>query len=141
MPFGASPRRVLIAGTDEGVRLLTEVLGGEVEIVTARSVREARDKLKSDAAFDYVVCNIRFDESRMFDFLDALRGAGLEPAPRIVCIHASPPPLSPRARPAVEAALKALGVDALVDFPALASAHGEAAAREVLRATILVSRT
>jgi CheY-like chemotaxis protein len=140
VPFVASPPRVLIAGTDEGVRLLTEVLGGDVEIITARSVREARDMLKRDAAFDYVVCNIRFDESRMFDFLDALRGAALKPAPRVVCVHVSPPPLSPRARPAIEAALEALGVDTLVDFPAIAAARGDAAAREVLRSTILVPR-
>lgn len=139
MPAQVVQQRVLIAGTEDGVRLLAEVLGEDCDIVTARSVREALHKVRELGPFPYVICNIRFDESRMFDFLEALRTGAPPPAPRVVCVHASPPPLSPRARPAIEAALEALGVHALVDFPALSRTRGPDAARQVLRATILFS--
>ena len=139
MRSGASAKRVLIAGTEEGVRLLTEVLAGDLEIVCARSVGEALQRVTAQGPFQYVVCNVRFDESRMFDFLEALRAAQLDPAPRVVCVHTTPPALSPRTRPAIEAALQALGVHALLDFPDLALVRGEAAARELLRDTILRS--
>ena len=139
MRSSAATQRVLIAGTEEGVRLLTDVLAGDLEIVSARSVREAMERLATHGPFHFIVCNVSFDESRMFDFLQALRAAELEPPPRVVCVHAKTTPLSPRTRPAIEAALEALGVHALVDFAELAAARGEAAARELLRETILRS--
>lgn len=137
MRSGASAQRVLIAGTEEAVRLLTDVLAGDLEIVCARSVREALQRLTTHGPFHYVVCNVSFDESRMFDFLQALRAAELQPPPRVVCVHAKPSALSPRARPAIEAALEALGVHALVDFAELVAVRGELAARQILRTTIL----
>lgn len=140
MQSGLSGKRVLIAGTERGVRLVADVLGGHVEIVSARSVQEALRQLAAQDPFHCVVCNVRFDESRMFDFLHALRAFGLTPAPRVVCVRAAPPPLAPRARSAIEAALEALGVHAFVDFPAVAFAQGDAAAREVLRTAILRTR-
>ena len=96
-------------------------------------------RLTAQGPFQYVVFNVRFDESRMFDFLEALRAAQLDPAPRVVCVHTTPPALSPRTRPAIEAALEALGVHALLDFADLALVRGEAAARERLRETVLTS--
>jgi CheY-like chemotaxis protein len=134
---GSSAQRVLIAGTERCLRLVAGALDGDGHILTARSLREALEQLKAHAPFDYVVCNTRFDESRMFDFLEALRVAALVPAPRVVCVHSEDPPLSPRGRVAIEAALEALGVQALVDFPDITAARGELVARQVLRMTIL----
>jgi hypothetical protein len=127
--------RVLVAGTPEGVSLVAQILGEELHIVAAHSVDEALDRLTGEP-LHCVVCNLRFDDSRMFDFLDACAGA-LSPPPPIIYLHASPPPLSAPARRAMEAALTALGVQAMLDFPALSAHLGRDAACEVLRRTIL----
>ena len=132
-------QRVLVAGTPEGVSLVAGIFAGELELVAASSVKEALQKLKQAKPLHCVVCNLRFDDSRMFDFLDACAGVPA-PRPRVVYLHASPPPLSAPAKRAMEAALEALGVHALIDFPALAAHLGEEVARALLRRTILATR-
>jgi CheY-like chemotaxis protein len=133
-------QRVLVAGTPEGVSLVAGIFGEQLEVVAAHSVDEALQKLKQAERLQCVVCNLRLDDSRMFDFLDALRASASDPRPRVVYLHASPPPLSAPAKRAMEAALEALGVHALIDFPALAAHLGEEAARGLLRKTILAAR-
>jgi CheY-like chemotaxis protein len=129
-------RRVLIAGNEEGVRLIAEALGPDFDIAIASLLAEAMRSLGAEQ-FDYVVCTTRFDESRMFEFLEALRRSPIQPRPRVVCVHASAPPLASRIRRIIEVSLEALEVDALFDFPAAADARGEASARRQLRRAIL----
>jgi hypothetical protein len=131
--------RILVAGTPEGVSLVAGILGEELELLAAHSVDEALRQLKQAEPLHAVVCNLRLDDSRMFDFLHACAGVPA-PRPRIVYLHASPPPLSAPAKRAMEAALEALGVQALIDFPALGAHLGEEAARELLRRMILAAR-
>lgn len=138
VPDGAR-RRVLIAGNEEGVRLIAEALGPDFEIVIASLLAEALRSLDA-GQFDYVVCTTRFDESRMFDFLEALRRSALRPRPRVVCVHASAPPLAGRIRRIIEVSLEALEVDALFDFSAAVAARGDASARAQLRRAILGTR-
>ncbi len=111
------------------------VVGADAEIATARSVDEALRKLHPRP--DAVVCSVRFDESRMFDFLAALRDAPLRPHPRVACLRASPPPLAPAIRGVIEKALEALGIRTFVDFPELLARAGEEEAYRRLRAAIL----
>lgn len=136
---GGARRRVLIAGNEEGVRLIAEALGPDFEIAIASLLAEAMRSVGA-GQFDYVVCTTRFDESRMFEFLEALRRSAMEPRPRVVCVHTSPPALARRIRGIIEVSLEALEVDALFDFPAAAAARGEASARAQLRRTILGTR-
>jgi hypothetical protein len=129
------PPRVLVAGTDDAIDLVTDVLGREAEVVSARSVDEALGKL--GLPLHSIVCSVRFDESRMLDFLQALHDSPPTPAPRVVCLRASQPPLLPATRDALQAALEALGIRIFIDFPAVVAAHGMKAARELLHAAIL----
>lgn len=134
VPDGARPR-VLIAGNEQGVRLIAGALGPDFDILIVSLLGEALASLGA-GRFDYVVCTTRFDESRMFDFLEALRRSAMQPRPRVVCVHASTPPLAGRIRRIIEVSLQALEVDALFDFTA-AAARGEASARMQLRWAIL----
>lgn len=132
---GGARRRVLIAGNEEGVRLIAEALGPGFDIRIASLLREALASLRA-GQFEFVVCTTRFDESRMFEFLEALRRSATEPRPRVVCVHTSAPPLAGRIRRIIEVSLEALEVDALFDFAA-AAARGDASARAQLRRAIL----
>src|SRR2546430_9923622 len=62
------PRSTLFPYTtlfrSEGVRLLTDVLAGDLEIVCARSVREALQRLTAHGPFQYVVCNVSFEDRK-----------------------------------------------------------------------------
>jgi hypothetical protein len=126
--------RVLLAGTAEAIEKFQALLGAEVEIIPARSVREAL--ACADGDIDLILCNVRFDDSRMFDFLQALnKRPAARRAPVICCrvlLHTLP-----GVHHAVEMALEALGVAAFVDLAKLAQRDGAAAAEEKLREIVM----
>jgi CheY-like chemotaxis protein len=68
-----SRARVLIAGNEPGIRLLTELLGDEFDVVAARSVGEALEKVSTAAPFHCVM-----------DFAALARTYGAEQAKRIL---------------------------------------------------------
>lgn len=126
---------MLVAGTADAIGLVTELIAAEADIVVARSVDAARREL--DLPLDAIVCSVRFDESRMFDFLQTLRGSPPSSALRVICLRASPPPLPAALRSVIESALEALAIRTFIDFPALAEEVGDEEARLRLRASIL----
>jgi len=128
---------VLIAGTPEAASLACAVLGDEAKVVAVYSVPDALSELAAQVRFDCVICSLRFDDARMFEFLYSLRAGRPRAAYRVVYVHACSPQLSAKVRPAIETALQALGVAAFIDFPALVAERGEPAARDALREAIL----
>jgi CheY-like chemotaxis protein len=127
--------RILVAGTTEAIEALRELLRDDAELVLARSVREALDLF--DPQIDLVVCNVRFDESRMFDFVLALRQKPGGSEVGVVSFRVEGAELSPRMRSSIRAALDALGVHTFVDVPHLALEYGRSTALETLRQIIL----
>jgi hypothetical protein len=123
-----------MAGTRDASEVVRLALGGEVEFVQAFSVEEALKQAAS--GIDLVVCNLRFDNSRMFDFLGALRQGEQRHLP-VVCLRSYQALLPPSTQKVIEMALGALGVNAYLDLPAIAQEHGMEAAFARLRATVL----
>lgn len=66
-----SKPRVLIAGTRQAVDVLSKVLGNDFELLSATSIAAALERLEEGV--ELVLCNVRFDDSRMFEFIHALR--------------------------------------------------------------------
>jgi hypothetical protein len=130
-----SRRRVLVAGTQEVIDTAQALFGGEAELLSASSVAEALKQ--AEAGIDLVLCNVRFDDSRMFDFLGALNA--MPPARQlpVICCRMQRTPLSGGARRGIELALEALGVVAFVDMYELEQQHGAAAAQAALRDLVL----
>lgn len=126
--------RVLMAGTRDASEVVRLALGGEVEFVQAFSVEEALNQATS--GIDLVVCNLRFDNSRMFDFLGALRQGEQRHLP-VVCLRSYQALLPPSTQKVIEMALGALGVNAYLDLPAIAHERGMDAAFAELRAAVL----
>jgi hypothetical protein len=126
-------RRVLVAGTQDVVDAARAALGGELELAAAYSVAEALKQV--EGGVDLVLCNVRFDDSRMFDFLGALNAM-----PRrlpVVCCRVARSPVSAGARRGIELALEALGVVAFLDMHELEARDGPEAARAALRAAVM----
>jgi hypothetical protein len=127
--------RVLVAGTKQGIASVREVLYDDCELVGAQSVAEALAAV--ERGVDLIICNVRFDDSRMFDFLGALAGRPAARGVPVICCRVLHRPLSAGARRAIALALEALGVDEFVDMQAIEEERGQEAAREALRRAAL----
>jgi hypothetical protein len=124
--------RVLVAGTRQGIASVREVLAGEAELIGAQSVVEALAEVDR-GGLDLIICNIRFDDSRMFDFLGALGDRPTARGVPVICCRVLHRPLSVGARRAIALALEALGVAEFVDMQAIEEEQGTDAAKDALR--------
>lgn len=131
----AARPRVLVAGTRQGIASIREVLGEAAEMVGAQSVAEALREV--DKGVDLIICNVRFDDSRMFDFLGALGERSTARGVPVICCRVLHRPLSEGARRAIALALEALGVAEFVDMQAIEEEQGIDAARQALRRAAL----
>ncbi|HEX2198302.1 MAG TPA: hypothetical protein VHG88_06755 [Burkholderiales bacterium] len=127
--------RVLVAGTRLGIAAVRQVLDEHAELVGAQSVEEALTEVERGVRL--IICNVRFDDSRMFDFLGALAGRPAARGIPVVCCRVRHRPLSAGARRAIALALEALGVAEFVDMQAIEEEQGQEAAREALRRAAL----
>jgi hypothetical protein len=128
-------RRVLVAGTQDAIDAARAALGEELELAAAYSVAEALQQVAGGV--ELVLCNVRFDDSRMFDFLGALNAVpGARRVP-VICCRVARSPISGGARRGIELALEALGVLAFLDLHELESRDGPAAARAALRGMVM----
>jgi CheY-like chemotaxis protein len=127
--------RVLIAGTQQAIDILQEVLGGDFELLSATSINEALYLLEPQV--DLVLCNVRFDDSRMFEFLHALQTAPAGRGLPVICCRVENDPLTPRVRRAIEHALEALGISIFVDRPLLLERYHAAVVDEMLRQLVI----
>jgi hypothetical protein len=123
-----------VAGTADAVEAVRDALRGDAEIVDAYSVKEALQRVDEDG-FETVACNVRFDESRMFEFLQALteRGSNV----RVVAFRTGESALPAGSRSAIGNALEALGVQRFVDLIQIGDEYGDDVALETLRKIIL----
>lgn len=131
--------RVLVAGTVDAIEILVAALQDAAEVVAAQSVKEALAQLDA-AEFDTIACNVRFDESRMFEFLQAVMERKLAHAVRIVSFRAERGALKQSTRTAIRNALEALGVERFVDLSQLRAEYGHEVAMEALRKIVLDGR-
>ena len=123
--------RILVAGTLLAFDLCRRVIGEECDLLCAGSLREALGKL--DDSISLVVCSVRFDESRMFEFLHALQTHPTAHGIPVICVRTGHAPLSPSTYDAIAAATEALGVQDFLDMHGLQQRLGEAAADDALR--------
>lgn len=128
--------RVLVAGTSDAVDALVKALQDAAEIVPAYSVKEALQRLE-EGPIDIIACNVRFDESRMFEFLQAVMERSPASAARIVSFRADDGALTKTTRNAIRNALEALGVERFVDLSQIRAEYGDDVALETLRKIVL----
>ena len=125
--------RVLLACTTESAGTLRRALERlDAEISCAFSKEEAMARV--DGGVDLVVCSLRFDESRMLDFMAQL--ARERPRLPLVCCHVTDSDLP---GPSLDAAFTAagyLGAVAVVNLPDLARRQGADLAESSLREAV-----
>lgn len=120
--------RVLVAGTELAISTCERLLDEEAQVIAARSVPEALERLEPTP--DLIISSVRFDESRMFDFLQEVRSRCRAP---VLCCRIVQKPLSPTMYQSIETAAQALGVKAFFDLDTEIRRHGDADAQRRLR--------
>ena len=134
IPMAPARPRVLVAGTELAIDTCRRVLDDGVELLGARSVEEALEQL--DPSIALIISSVRFDESRMFDFLEALRAMRARCSAPVLCCRMVRQPLSATMYHSIETAALALGVKAFMDLDTEIRERGEAEAQRRLRSMI-----
>lgn len=106
--------RVLIAGTEIAIATCERLIGEAADVVAARSLAEALERIEPTVAL--IISSVRFDESRMFDFLTGLEGRRDRCRAAVICCRVVHEPLSDALYGAIDTAARALGVKAFFDL-------------------------
>ena len=122
---------ILVAGTADAVHTARVILGEGFDYRCASSLGEARAQLGPD--LELVLCNMRFDDARMIDFLKTLRDEGRWARLPVVCFHAHAWEVSRSAHEALAQTLRTLDNACFVDLYAITRARGVTAAAAALR--------
>jgi hypothetical protein len=120
--------RVLLAATHESAPALRHALRGIAKPIVAYSEDEALRLMGPDVRF--VVCTMRFDDSRMLHFLSL--AARKFPHVRFICFRGTEGHLPESSLRAVGVAAAQLGAVAFVDLPGMRARHGKKRALELL---------
>jgi hypothetical protein len=109
-----SPPRVLVACVPELDERISGCLPGH-HLTFARTMQQAISALRHDS-FQLVVIELEFDESRMFELLQYVRGLPAYRQTPVVCVHAEQLNLSEAVMKNIDVAVKALGGMALINL-------------------------
>jgi len=126
---------ILLAGTLDAIATAKSVLGPDFSYRTAMSVHEATSQLRSD--IDLVLCNVAFDESRMFEFIQVVRSSLADGIVPILCFRHHERALSKSTHDAIELAVRTFERVAFIDLYSLSRAQGAAYAQSALRQAVL----
>ena len=102
---------------------ITQCLPGH-DLTFVRTVYDAIKALRHDG-FQLVVIGLEFDESRMLELLQYVRGLPVYKDVPVVCVHADHMNLRDSVMKNIDVAVKALGGKAFLDLSAGAINYGE----------------
>ena len=124
--------RVLVADGARGIAIAERMLSGTCVVVGATSTSDALRRLGA-GGISLVLCDVEFDDSRMFDLLRYVRA---EPSTRgipFLCVRTRQGELAPAVVEGLDIASRALGGAGFVDLVRLRRDLGEDAAASELR--------
>ena len=129
--------KVVVACTPESRPVLAEVLSGIAHPVMALSESDALRSIDPDVRM--LLCTLRFDDSRMLDFLAVARERFADVP--CVCCRVGESKLPQGSLHAAFEAARKLGAADVIDFVALESACGRSAAIDEFRAHLAARLT
>jgi hypothetical protein len=133
-PESAARQRILVAGTVDAVQTARLIIGEDFDYRCAFSLEQAQAELHP--GLRAVLCNMRFEDARMLDFLEALRGDERGASLPLVCFHAHGWEVSSSAQEAMQTLLDGFPNARFVDLYAIARSDGVSAAAAALREAV-----
>ena len=128
-----SKPKLLVAGTPMAIKTVQHLVGDGVDYLPARSMDDAVHGFEMHP--DMIVCNVRFDESRMLNLLQAAKESPATRETPFLCVRIAPMP--PSWKKGIEVAVLALGAVAFLDLSSLEKDVGREAAEQQLRRLVL----
>jgi response regulator RpfG family c-di-GMP phosphodiesterase len=126
--------RVLVAAQPVACHALTAMLGDSVDVVPVESTQDAFRVLEQQQ-IDLVVCTVAFDESRMMEFLQTLKGTAAARIP-FLCARVLRGVISDQLVEHMRAACLECGAADLVDVANLAPSKAQAVMRAAVKACL-----
>jgi len=126
--------RLLVAVTMLGYAHVSRALRGTFDLVPVFSRTQALTAIKQ-GGIDAIVCGVHFEESRMLDFLVAVKAVA--PEMPFVCCQLLTTNLSESSLGAAVSAAESQGALGFIDYNAVLRARSTAEADRFLRAEIL----
>jgi PleD family two-component response regulator len=126
---------LLVAVIDEALKRATVTLGSHFDSQFVLTLEEAQKLLVSEH-FDAIVCNVHFDNNRMFDLLHFAKSHPRTSSLPFLCVLSKPGMLSAAIFESVRMASKALGATDFIPLHDWRTELGDAAAEKRLRQRI-----
>ena len=126
---------ILIAGTQDAIETAKYTLGHGFEYRLAHTVEEAISLLSPN--IDLILCNVAFDDSRMFDLIRAARSLPAPHAIPIICFRHQQRALSKATHHAIEVALSLFPQTFFLDLYELTQQGGVSQALTTFREATL----
>lgn len=82
--------KLLVAGTPPAIETIRHLFGAEADCLPAQSLDAAIHSFEQHP--DLILCNVRFDESRMFELLQAAKTRSATRETPFVCFRLAPLP-------------------------------------------------
>lgn len=130
----ASPRKVLIAVRPADLRVVSEALGSEFDLIFCHTLKDAVANLSADIGL--IACGVRFDNGRMFEFLNAVKAHPATQALPFYLILGTEKGYSKAIMHGIKSAAALKGVTEFTDLAGLQAKLGKEDAHELLRAVI-----
>ena len=106
--------RLLVAGTPPAIETIRRLFGAEAVCWPASSLDDAIRRLEAHP--DAILCNVRFDESRMFELLQYVKALPEYKEVPVICVQCMEVALADAVLKNMDDAVKALGGTAFVDL-------------------------
>lgn len=130
----ASRCRLLVAVTQMGYMHARRALQGNFELVPAFNLQQAIASLEQ-RNIDAILCSVHFDESRMFELMDAAKD--IAPGTPFVCCIMLASRLSQSSLAAMFATARSAGACGCIDYSSLQKGLGFSEADEKFRDELL----
>ncbi len=125
---------ILVAANRPTIRIMQSVFADQAKVIGALSVEDALKVLP--AGVDLILCALQFNESRMFEFLKAVKSNPRTRSIPFFCVRHLPSVLRPTAFKGLQLACKSYGAE-FIDLAAMEEQYGTEEAESRFREMVL----
>jgi hypothetical protein len=132
--YKASPKKVLVAVRPGDLHIVSEAFGPEFDLIICHTLKDALANLSGNIGL--IACGVRFDNGRMFEFLNAVKAHPETRALPFYLILGAGKGYSKAILQGIKSAATVMGVTEFTDLSGLETKLGKEDAYELLRAVI-----
>jgi hypothetical protein len=137
MALMQAKQRLLIAAQPEAAAVLMGMLGETLDLTVVHTINDGVVALKRERSIALIVSTVAFDESRMLDFLIAVKTNATISGTPFLCCRILSTVFSEHSMERLGKICRDLGAVAFVDFAALDQRYGSEVARAQFKDAVM----